>query len=52
MSGGAVICPRCKRVAVGWPLKRGDVCAPKYYTYCLREPSVIRAKAAKKARAA
>jgi hypothetical protein len=36
-----IICPRCKREAVGWPLLRVDVCAPKYWVKCLREPETI-----------
>jgi hypothetical protein len=30
------ICPRCKRIAKGWPLQRADRCSPKYWAYCLR----------------
>jgi hypothetical protein len=40
-----MICPRCKRVAVGWPLRRADVCAPKGWIHCLREPETIASKA-------
>lgn len=36
-----VICPRCKREAVGWPLKRRDICSPKDWIYCLREPNTV-----------
>lgn len=38
---GTVICPRCHRKAVGWPLRRGDRCSPKDWAVCLREPAVI-----------
>jgi hypothetical protein len=41
-------CPRCEREAVGWVLRRADVCAPKGWAHCLREPSVILAKQAAK----
>lgn len=34
-------CPRCNRLAVGWPLKRADVCSPAGWKNCLREPSAI-----------
>lgn len=37
-----VTCPRCKREAVGWPLSRHDVCSPKDWVKCIREPEVIR----------
>ena len=30
------ICPRCQRIATGWPLKRADVCAPPQWAQCLR----------------
>lgn len=39
-----VTCPRCKREAYGWPLKRADVCAPKEWVHCLRNPETIIAK--------
>lgn len=31
-----VVCPRCNRPAIGWPLMRGDRCAPKNWGHCLR----------------
>lgn len=37
----STICPRCKRRAVGWPLKRGDKCSPKGWVACIREPEVV-----------
>jgi hypothetical protein len=49
---GDVICPRCKRKAVGWPLKRADVCSPKDWADCLRHPSVILNRQAKEAKLA
>jgi len=39
-----VICPRCKRLAVGWPLKRADICSPKYWRNCIREPESVLTK--------
>ena len=36
-----MICPRCKREAVGWPLYRGDRCSPEYWVNCIREPEDI-----------
>lgn len=33
-----MLCPRCKREMVGWPLKRADVCSPKYWVSCIRSP--------------
>jgi hypothetical protein len=33
---GSLICPRCKRTVDQWPLKRGDVCAPKSWSVCIR----------------
>jgi hypothetical protein len=39
-----VICPRCKREAVGWPLKRADVCSLKSWEVCIREPHEIERK--------
>lgn len=37
-----MICPRCKREAVGWPLERGDRCSPPKWAKCIREPYNIR----------
>lgn len=39
-----VICPRCRRVAVGWPLHRADVFSPSWWVHCLREPDAILAQ--------
>lgn len=39
-----IVCPRCKREAVGWPLRRLDKCSPQGWVVCLREPSVIGAE--------
>ena len=39
-----VRCPRCGREAVGWLLKRADVCSPKDWGVCIREPETIEAK--------
>jgi len=39
-----IVCPRCKRIAKGWPLHRPDVCSPKEWMNCIREPTVIEAK--------
>jgi hypothetical protein len=30
------VCPHCKRITHGWPLKRPDKCAPKDWAYCIR----------------
>jgi hypothetical protein len=29
-------CPRCKRPAYGWPVKRPDTCSPKHWAHCIR----------------
>ena len=34
-------CPRCNREAMGWHLRRRDVCSPQGWAFCLREPDVI-----------
>src|SRR5579872_4129670 len=39
-----VICPRCKRPATGWLLKRSDVCSPSYWANCIRQPETILAE--------
>jgi hypothetical protein len=39
-----VVCPRCGRVAVGWPLKRTDDCSIDRYNVCFRNPETIIAK--------
>ena len=31
-------CLRCKRVTEGWPLVRPDVCSPKGWVQCIRNP--------------
>ncbi len=36
-----MICPRCKRPAVGWPLRRGDRCSPKDWANCIRRPEAV-----------
>lgn len=33
-----VLCPRCNRPMVGWPIKRADICSPKYWANCIRNP--------------
>lgn len=40
-------CPRCGRLAVGWPIRRPDVCAPGGdATVCWRTmPDILRAEA-------
>ena len=40
-----MLCPRCKREAVGWPWRRPDVCSPKTWASCIREPEAIMEKA-------
>jgi len=40
-----VVCPRCNRVTTGWPLHRADVCSPKDWGECIRQPGVIIANA-------
>lgn len=38
-------CDRCKRETNGWPLKRADVCSPKHWARCIRQPrNVAKAK--------
>jgi len=32
-----MICPRCKREVVPWPLKRADVCSEKRAWVCIRQ---------------
>ena len=36
-----MLCPRCKREAVGWPLRRADVCSPRDWAVCIREPETV-----------
>jgi hypothetical protein len=36
-----VTCPRCKRQTSGWLLKRADICSPKYWGRCIRQPEDI-----------
>jgi hypothetical protein len=38
------VCRRCKRVAVGWPLERGDRCSPRSWWRCIRDPEVVMAE--------
>jgi len=38
---GAPVCRRCQRVAVGWPLERGDRCSPRGWRNCLRDPWTV-----------
>lgn len=45
----APICPRCKRVATGWLLKRADVCSPKHYAQCMRQVADVEADIARRA---
>ena len=42
-NGGEVICPRCRRPARGWPLRRPfpDRCGERRAVTCLRDPEVI-----------
>ncbi len=44
-----VVCPRCQREALGWPLRRADLCGPKDWAFCLREPEQIIAQQARQA---
>lgn len=39
-----VVCPRCLRAAVGWPLARRDLCAPPTWAVCLRNPETVLSK--------
>ena len=32
----ARICSRCSREIHPWPLKRGNLCSPKLWAYCIR----------------
>lgn len=36
-----MICPRCKREATGWPLRRADLCSPRDWVNCIRNPEAI-----------
>jgi hypothetical protein len=38
-------CPRCRRPMVGWPLVRPDLCSPKGWVSCIRNPEAVAAKA-------
>jgi len=40
-SPAGIICPRCKRLAVGWMYERGDRCAPAGWRDCIRDPYAI-----------
>ncbi len=44
-----IVCPRCQREALGWPLRRADLCSPKGWAFCLREPEAIVAQQARQA---
>jgi hypothetical protein len=46
---GHVICPRCGRLATGWPLKRTDVCSLPDAVVCIRQPETVLAAIARKA---
>jgi hypothetical protein len=35
------VCGRCGRVAVGWPLERGDRCSPRDWYRCIRDPFTV-----------
>jgi hypothetical protein len=39
--GGEIICPRCKRPTLGWPLKRPDKCSEKRAVHCMRDPQAV-----------
>jgi hypothetical protein len=39
-----VVCPRCHRPAVGWPLERGDRCSPPDWANCIRDPATVLAQ--------
>jgi hypothetical protein len=32
------VCPRCRRIATGWPLRRPDICSPSSWVFCTRNP--------------
>lgn len=39
---GQLLCDRCGRPVVGWPLKRGgDICSPDQWVNCIREPQAV-----------
>lgn len=40
---GVLVCDRCGRQAVGWPLKRADVCSGPDWVYCIRNPPEVMA---------
>jgi hypothetical protein len=43
------VCPRCKRVATGWSLRRADVCSPKDWAQCIRQMADVEADIARRA---
>jgi hypothetical protein len=48
-NGGEVICPRCRKPALGWPLKLpGDRCRSKDAVACMRDPEVVLADIARR----
>lgn len=36
-----IICPRCKREVMGWPLWRPDLCSPKDWAKCIRNETDV-----------
>ena len=48
-NGGEVICPRCRKPAVGWPLRRGDRCGERGAVQCLRDPETVLADIVRRA---
>jgi hypothetical protein len=47
-NGGDVICPRCRKPAYGWPLKRGDRCNTPGAVHCMRDPETVLADIARR----
>ena len=43
-----LICPRCKREVVGWPLRRSDNCSPKHWVTCIRNLMTVISDAEKR----
>jgi hypothetical protein len=44
----APVCRRCKRRTLGWPWQPGrNICAPKTWMYCIRDPELVRAEVVK-----
>jgi hypothetical protein len=48
-NGGEVICPRCNRPALGWPLPRADRCSERRAVSCMRDPEVALTDIARRA---